>query len=113
MLFVNVPMSRAGLIGANYHTLRKRCLQFMEVFMDVTSLTKYAFIVQTNCPMWPNHCVMVEHPLGEYVKLADIKEPPIKTMPELPSVKDAFWAGHAAGGVRCPVDLAYKEWQFR
>jgi hypothetical protein len=35
------------------------------------NLTKYAFIVQTNCPMWPNHCVMVEHPLGEYVKFED------------------------------------------
>lgn len=53
--------------------------------MDVASLTKYAFIVQTNCPMWPNHCVMVEHPLGEYVKLADIKEASINNKQQLKS----------------------------
>ena len=41
--------------------------------MSIENLTKHAFIVQTNCPMWPNHCVMVEHPLGEYIKFEEAR----------------------------------------
>ena len=28
-------------------------------------------------------------------------------------IDHAFRAGHMAGGVHCPVDLAWKEWQLR
>ena len=79
------------------------------------NLTKYSpAILNNNGNLEASMCVTN---IGEYVKLSDIKEllnsSHNSAMPKLQSIKDAFWAGHAAGGVRCPVELAYKEWQLR